>query len=325
MSTMLSPFSAAPEVPSIQGQAMSFYLEDGRLITVTFKMLTPSEAGELLKLNTRNRRLNSKSSGQIASDIADGEWKFTGDTIKIATDLNGIQFLADAQHRLEGIEKGGIPVPVLIVENLDPEVTDIIDQGRPRAVGDILRMAYGHSEIKNENSVAAIALLLMTGYGQCVKPTRKMVAEYCHANLDKLTAWASWATSINAETDKVQSGRSMVSAMTAAPIGALAAHMVANGGNYELVTEFFWRVASGLISDNDRTNVIPALRKRQKNGVPLARTGGGNATPELFTEFAVYINCYNKWVVGEKVSLVKSPKESVKSLLDLPPVSTFSR
>lgn len=306
---------------------MTFTLDDGRRITVTFKPhFTPSEAAEmLLTLNTRNRRLNAKSSDLIAADICDGEWKFTGDTIKIATDENGTRFLADAQHRLEAIVKGGIPVPVLIVENLDPEVTDIIDQGRPRAVGDILRMTYGR-EIKNETILAGIANLLMVGYGLAVQPTRKQVAEYADTHLDKLSTWASWAVSVSSESDKVQIAPGhTVSAVTAAPVGTLAVYMTDQGADYELVTDFFFRISSGLISDNDTTNVIPAVRKRQKNGIPLARIGGGAAIVALFTEFATYISAYNKWVSGEEVQIIKGQKQAIKAFDQLPSVSKFGR
>jgi hypothetical protein len=305
---------------------MAFTLEDGRRITVSYKLLTPSEASELLSLNTRNRRLNAKSSDLIAADISDGEWKFTGDTIKIATDADGTRFLADAQHRLEAIIKGGVPVPVLIVENLAPDVTDIIDQGRPRAVGDILRMAYGRTELKNETIIAGISNLLMIGYGKASNPNRREVAEYANAHLDKLTTWASWAVSVSAESDKVQIGPGhMVSAMTSTPLGALAVYMTDQGASYELTTDFLFRISTGRISDSDQTNVIPALRKRQKNGIPLARIGGGAATVTLFTEFSTYINAYNKWVQGEQVAIIKGQKHPVKTFNQLPAVSKLGR
>lgn len=308
-----------------QANSMTFALEDGRKITVTYKLLTPSEAAELLSLNTRNRRLNNKSSDLIAADICDGEWKFTGDTIKIAVDAHGTRFLADAQHRLEAIVKGGVPVPVLIVENLDPDVTDIIDQGRPRAVGDILRMTYGRTEIKNDTIIAGIANLLMSGYGLAAQPNRRQVAEYANNNIENLSTWASWAVSVASDSDKVQIAPGhVVSALTAAPLGALAAYMTDQGADHELVTDFFFRISTGLVSDNDRTNVIPAIRKRQKNGIPLARIGGGASFP-LFTEFASYITAYNKWVNGEEVVIIKGQKHPIKSFDQLPAVSKFGR
>lgn len=311
-----------------QHTTMSFTLDDGRTITVTFNpSFGPAEASKMLRtLNTRNRRLNPKSSQLIAEAICDGEWKFTGDTIKIATDSNGTRFLADAQHRLEAIIMGGIPVPVLIVENLDPEVTDIIDQGRPRAVGDILRMTYGRTEIKNETIIAGIANLLMTGYGLAAQPNRRQVAEYANIHIDKLSTWASWAVSVAHESDKVQIAPGhVVSAVTAAPAGALACYMTDQGADFELVADFFFRISSGLVSDKDETNIIPAIRKRHKNGVPLARIGGGAAITALFTEFANYINAYNKWVSGEHLAIIKSQKQPVKTFDQLPTVSKFGR
>lgn len=305
---------------------MNFTLDDGRKITVTYKLLTPTEAAELLSLNTRNRRMNSKSSDVIANDIADGEWKFTGDTIKIATDANGTRFLADAQHRLEAIIKGQIAVPVLIVENLHPEVTDIIDQGRPRGVGDILRMTYGRKELKNDTIIAGIAATLMIGYGLSDRPNRRDIADYANTHMDELSIWASWAKSVSSESDKVQIAPGhTVSAFTPSPVGALAIYMTDQGADYELVTDFFCRISSGLISDKDQTNVIPVIRKRQKNGIPLARLGGGGAIVALFTEFASYINAYNKWVCGEQIQMIKGQKQPIKTFDQLPAVSKFGR
>lgn len=322
----------APTIPTLNGSScqqpklMSFTVEEGRTITVTFKLLTPAQASEMLAtLNTRNRKLNTKSAELIEEDIRDGEWKFTGDTIKIAVNQDGTRFLADAQHRLKAIANGGVPVPVLIVENLDPDVTDIIDQGKPRAVGDILRMTYGRKDIKNENTIAGIAMLLMVGYGMYSKPNRRQIAEYANNNIDDLTIWASWASSVSIESEKVQvRPNQFSSALTAAPLGALAVYMTDQGAPRELVTDFFFRIGSGLISDKDHTNVIPAIRKRQKNGVALARYGSG-ATMALFTEYAAYINAYNKWVIGEQVVVIKSPKTPVTSFDQLPTVSKFGR
>jgi hypothetical protein len=314
--------------PSSQNQnSMTFELEDGRVVKITAKNLTPDEAKELLSLNTRNRSLNAQSVNQIANDITEGEWKFTGDTIKIAVDREGIRFVADAQHRLEGIAKSGLSVPVLIVENLDPDVTDLIDQLRTRQVGDILRMTYGHRGLKNDSIIAGIANLMIIGSNeeyQGKRPTRKEQADWAHQRIEKLHSWAIWAKSVAGETDKVQAGpHNTCSAMAPAPLAAIAIHMVDSGANHELVTEFFTRLATGLVSDSDKSNVIPALRKRQKNGNPLGRVGGGGAMTGLFTEFASYILAYNKWVIGEQVSLIKGQKHPIRFLSDLPQVSKF--
>lgn len=308
------------------GERINFTLDDGREIIITATMLTPEHAEELLKLNTRNRPMNNSAAESIRADICDGAWQFTGDTIKIATDTDGRRFLADAQHRLMAIVKAGLTVPVIIVENLDPEVTDTIDQGRPRKVGDILRMSYGRENLKNESAIAAAASVMLVGNGT-PKPSRRQVAEYANANFETLDAWCSWAKSISDESPRVNvGGRRFAAALSAAPTAALAMHMTDSGGDFKLVTDFFKRIATGLISDNDRSRVIHAIRKRQANGLPLSRiTGGGASTAYLFSEFSAYITAYNRWIEGEEVSMIKSQKHPPKNFSELPAVSKCGR
>lgn len=89
-------------------------------------MLSAAEALELLEYNTRNRTLRQSDVDAIAADIVDGEWHHWRHH-QAARGSDGT-FLADAQHRLAGIAKSGLVVPVDIVNNLDPAITETIDQ-----------------------------------------------------------------------------------------------------------------------------------------------------------------------------------------------------
>jgi hypothetical protein len=298
-----------------------------RVVTVTAKFLTPAEAQHLLRLNTRNRTMRPSDVDAMAADIRDGEWLFTGDTIKLARGDDG-EFLADAQHRLAAIAKGDIAVPVIIVDNLNPDVTETIDQGRPRKVGDILRMSYGHQSIKNESIIAAIASLelLLNNPGKSFN--RKAIAQYAHQHFDTFSDWAHWAKAVAADSERVAvAGMRFVAAIAPAPLSVLAAHMTSSGADVEIVKEFFGRVASGMVSDSDRTNIIPLLRRRQKSGNTLSRvTGGGSATAPLLVEFAVYISAFNRWVRNEQVERIQSStKYRPKSLAELPEVVLSGR
>ena len=107
----------------------------GRLITITAKMMYPDEAADLLSRNKRNRKLNPQRVAQLVNDIRDGAFKFNGDTIRLAsTDGQYDDLLIDARHRLQACVDSGLPIPVIIVGNLDPDVSDTIDQGQARTV-----------------------------------------------------------------------------------------------------------------------------------------------------------------------------------------------
>lgn len=306
--------------------SMRYQLMCGRVIVITAKRITPREASELLLLNTKNRRQSAETVSRIATAIASNEFMFTGDTIKIVRTEAGIFVLGDGQHRLEAIAKAGIPVDVLIVENIDPKAMSVIDQQRNRKVGDILRMVYEHQSLKNDTIIAGIGKIFMGGYENRFHATKAEIAKYVNTRIDEFQTWASWSRTISDETDKVQmAGRGPSRAMTASPVGALAMFMVDDGADVELVTDFFYRIATGLVSDRDETNVIPAIRKRQKNGTPLVSGGSGGSMTELMSEFSVYIQAYNRWVIGEKVQVIKGQKTAIRSFADLPKVSKFGR
>ncbi len=307
----------------------SFEFDTGdRIVRVSARWISPDEARQMLALHSSNRRKSSLAVEAIRADIESDNWMFNGDTIGFATRSDGTVIGTDGQHRLEGIAKGDRHVPVLIVENLDPEVTDTIDQGRPRSVPDILKMTYELGHVKNVNVVTAMATTLL-GKGKAgtiTKNTRKMVAAFAAENIEALESFATWAANTCRDCQKFihpKTGKEYP-AMTAGPVGSLAYHMVEQGASYQLVVEFFQRIADGVVTETDRTNVIQAIRKRQRFGTGLTRmslSAGPNASWHN-TEFHVYINAFNRWVKGEYTSKIQSPKNAVRSFEDLPKVIT---
>jgi len=314
-------------VPVAHESSMTYRLSTGREIRITAKLMWPQEAANLLLLNTRNRRQSSETISRIATAIAADQYFFTGDAIKIVMDENGIHVLGDGQHRLEAIVKAGKPVDVLLIENLDPKAMTFIDQDRNRRVGDILRMVYEHQGIKNDTIITGVAKILMAGYQGRFNATKPEIAVYADEHFELLQHWAAWARGVSDETGKVQlpANRGMSSAMTASPLGALAIYMVQQGADEDSVTDFFFRIANGLVSDSDTSNVIPAIRKRQSNGMPLVSGGSSGSLISLFSEFSVYIQAYNRWVSGEPVTLIKGVKRSIRSFKDLPAVTGASQ
>ena len=56
----------------------------------------PEDAMQMLEMNGTNRPLNDQHVKRIARQIADGKWKFNGDTIKLSVSND----ILDGQHRL---------------------------------------------------------------------------------------------------------------------------------------------------------------------------------------------------------------------------------
>lgn len=98
--------------------------------------VTPALAGEWLAANTHNRHLRPRVVTAYATDMANGDWQWNGETIKFSR--SGV--LLDGQHRLAGVVEAGVCVPMLVVRGLPDEVQVTVDGGAKRSLPDILRL-----------------------------------------------------------------------------------------------------------------------------------------------------------------------------------------
>lgn len=99
--------------------------------TVT-KTITPDYARELLATNTKNRLLRTHAVRSMTRDIINGDWKLTGESIKI--DKNGV--LIDGQHRLNAVIKANMAIRCVVCYNVDEEAMSVIDSGIKRTMSD---------------------------------------------------------------------------------------------------------------------------------------------------------------------------------------------
>ena len=131
--------------------------------------ITPALAVEYLRKNTINRPLSKKRVRQLASDMANGRWRYTGDAIKF--DEGGT--LLDGQHRLSAVVQSGRTVKALVVTGLETKVFEVLDRGKRRSNRDVLA-AKGCKHYGEQ----AAALKLLNGiyggkdYGVTIPPTQ---------------------------------------------------------------------------------------------------------------------------------------------------------
>lgn len=104
---------------------------DIQLVTIT-----PGMAEEMLKRNIANRKVNQANVNRIAADMATGNYRINGETIKISS--NGE--ILDGQHRLLACIKSGVPFKSYIVYNVEREAIGTIDMGKGRSVADSLNV-----------------------------------------------------------------------------------------------------------------------------------------------------------------------------------------
>lgn len=103
---------------------------------VALVTITPEMAEEMLKKNIGNRKINQANVNRIAADMATGNYKLNGETIKISP--NGE--ILDGQHRLLAAVKSGMTFKTYVVYNVERESIGTIDMGKGRSVADSLNV-----------------------------------------------------------------------------------------------------------------------------------------------------------------------------------------
>lgn len=106
------------------------------MATTEVETITPEEARDYLKANTKNRFLDRNKAQIYAGAIARGEWSLNGETIKFTKRGR----LLDGQHRLLGVVLAGKSIKSAVVRGLDDKAQETIDTGRKRSFGDVLKL-----------------------------------------------------------------------------------------------------------------------------------------------------------------------------------------
>lgn len=142
-------------------------------MNIELTKITPKQAKQMLANNVGNRRLDPKRVKRYASEMLRGQWKMTGDTIKLSSDGR----VLDGQHRLAAIVEAGSPVTVAVASGVNADVFDVLDSGKSRTSGDVLKIA-GIKSASVTATVARMLILLNAGIdpndshaGSCVSKT----------------------------------------------------------------------------------------------------------------------------------------------------------
>lgn len=110
--------------------------------------ITPKRAIQLLKRNSKNRKLNIRTVSYYADQMERGEWIVTGQGISLSTDGD----IIDGQHRLSAIVKSGKTVSMFVFYDMDPKSFDRYDVGKTRSAGDIFQI----DGVKNAHNISSM-------------------------------------------------------------------------------------------------------------------------------------------------------------------------
>lgn len=253
---------------------------------ISVETITPDIAREMLEKNINNRNLRKARVQQYAVDMAEGRWQVTGEAIK----FNG-SALIDGQHRLAACVKAEASFRTLVVRQLPEGVNDVLDQGMPRSIADVLHWHGGKSG--TQVAAAARALLVLksghppvagsqvSGYGI----TRQVITDFALANHERLSEMINF------------SRRNDFGANHTAV--AVFLFLVGDLLDDETPEEFIATTASGAqLNEGD-----PRLALRNW----MVKSGGAlRRSTTLPDHLAVVIRAWGAYVEGRKVKMIRS-------------------
>lgn len=137
--------------------------------------ISPKEAKELLKMNTKNRNVKDRHVAWLSAQMQQELWVYTGQRIPVS--ITGI--LLDAQHTLLAIIDSGTTQDFIVVCGLLEKSITVIDTGAARTAGDVLEM-NGIEHATAQASIAKKVLLYNSGLGTsvakgCSKRSKKVL------------------------------------------------------------------------------------------------------------------------------------------------------
>lgn len=122
-------------------------------ISAVEETISVDKAKQMLEKNKLNRPISQRNLDQLISTMKKGNFKFTGESIKISKAGN----LLDGQHRLMAAVQTNQPIRSLVVRGLEEDSFKYMDTGRPRRASDVL----GIEGYPNPTRFASVALFVM--------------------------------------------------------------------------------------------------------------------------------------------------------------------
>lgn len=255
--------------------------------------LTPEIATDLLEMNPRNRRVKAGLVNLLANAITEGRFRPNGDAIRIGRDGT----LYDGQHRCRAVVKSGIPISVILVEDLDPEVIPTIDQGVARTAPDIVRMTTNITKNTTAEAALAKALLVLSGEVTYADASRELVAQYVADHFDELYDPARIGA--NASKQLRKTGAKDTSSVA---LGIAVTRLIEAGNDASAVEE--WLSAVCMNDGLHRGTPDHALSVYLHNG-NLSRSGRVPVA-KVIREVAPILKAWNYRVEGKPMKILRA-------------------
>lgn len=227
-----------------------------------YTVITPAIAQEWLKQNTKNRNVSQQKVNAYAEDMSSGNWRDHHQGIAFYCDGT----LADGQHRLLGIIKSGVSVPMLVTFDVPRESAIGIDVHRARKTDDVLRIT-GRSEWITKNEAAIIKVLIFAANRNMSTASPSVVADFGEKHKDAVSFAGSRLFTTTSRF------------LTSSPIRAAVACAYKTHGEHELL-RFSSVLVSGVMETPDDVAAI-RLRERLMSDGPVLGNGSVQRTKAM--------------------------------------------
>ena len=266
-----------------------------------FKLLSPADARELLKLNTHNRRLNERNVLVWAQEMEEGRWRSNGEAIKISSN----NVLLDGQNRLTALalQNEDMRIEFLVVTGLDDEVQTTMDQGESRSLAQQLTL----SSIEADKPLAAALRLHLLWTRNMLFLDTKNSRRFTTA-----PAMVDYAKNHGYVVDLMRHARRYRNAPLKESLILVAYAVISEKHSAEAADQFFQGFMDGV-------NLAPgspilALRNRMIN-IRADRTRLTNTTL-----LGYVVQAFNAWAAGRPMSKVQRPKDGTWTADNFPQV-----
>jgi hypothetical protein len=256
--------------------------------SISIEKVTPDTATEWLKQNLHNRNIRPGRVAEIARDMANGDFQFTGDPIKFSRDGE----LIDGQHRLAAVQQSGLTLAFTVVRGLPRTAQDVVDIGAGRTTADVLRIA-GHS---HPAILAAAARLVTLVDLRLINDTDHRRTRLTHAEVRH--AVDTLGLLLERACDRVATLRHGV----ACPPSVLAAgyFLCERVADNDTADEFFSRLHDGAMLATG--SPVLALRNRFSE-IRQSRT---YMTPPM--HLSMILRAWNAWREGRTMAMIPAVK-----------------
>lgn len=270
-----------------------------RQVPTTFvRTITPDDAKRLLENNTLNRNINERLVSAIARDMANGNWVFNGESVKISDSGR----LLDGQHRLSACVRAGIPFETVVIEGLPESAMDTVDAGRKRTVGDVLKMRG----CTNNNQLAAIAKTILDYKNHGIKTATSSPSTYSNSEILDFIDKEPFLHEI---TRKATHFHQVSNGLMVPSTAGLIYYMFANVDKDD-AERFFNELQTGA----GLAELSPILKLR--NYLISLRLSKTELRTAKYRTVVLAMKCWNKWRTGQPISNLRfSENDQIQELI----------